>query len=129
MSTAAMLCGWNTSPTTSTPNPLFNRSMLGRDVAGFLSALDRVTIRILLIRRPIVRALFLVFRLFFPLGRFRHKTPHIQDAAPRTELPTLRIEPELVLRQVKHRPPDQPIHRHYHERHDDGGQQQNRKLT
>ncbi len=41
----------------------------------------------------------------------------------------LRIQPELALRQPKHRPPNKAIHRDYHQRHDDRGQQQNRKLA
>ena len=36
--------------------------MLSRDVAGFLSTLDRVAVRILLIRRAIVLAVFLGLR-------------------------------------------------------------------
>ena len=99
--------------------------MLIGNVAGFLRALDRVPIRILLVRRPIVLALFLIFRLFFLFHQFGHKS---EDAAQPTELPGLGIQPVLVLRQMKHRPPHQPIDRHHHERHDDGGQQQNRKL-
>jgi hypothetical protein len=70
-----MSCGWSTSQTTNTPNRLFNRTMLIGNVARFLSTLDRVPVRVLLIRRPIALALFLVFRLFFLPGRFRHKTP------------------------------------------------------
>ena len=62
--------------------------MLGRDAAGFLRTLNRIPIRILLVRRPIVLALFLVFRLLFLLGRFRHSTLYTQDAAHRTELPS-----------------------------------------
>lgn len=121
---AAMSYGWNTSPTRSTPSRLFDRSMLSRDVAGFLSTLDRVAIGILLIRRAIVLAAFLGLRFgrLFPrstLACFGHT---VQDAGQSGELPGLCVQPEFVFRQPKHGPPHQPIHRNHHERHNDGGQ-------
>src|SRR4051794_1022501 len=82
-----MSSGWNTSRTTNIPGRLFDRSTFGRDVARFLSTLHRVPIPILLVRSPIVLALFLVFRLLFLPGRFRHGTPYTQDAAQPAELP------------------------------------------
>src|ERR1700748_2158285 len=69
-----MWCGWSTSQTRNTLSRLFERPVFGRNVARLLSALYRVPVLILLVRSPIVLALFLVSLLLFRLGRFRHNT-------------------------------------------------------
>lgn len=83
--------GRSTLQTSSTGSHLFNRTMLCGNVTGLLCTLNRIAIRIFLVRRAIVMAVFLNFAFSLGFGFLLSPCHNSEDAARSGELPGLRI--------------------------------------